>query len=57
MPKMYHPERQETHEVDGPDVREHKADGWIVVGERPPSEYVGLPRDQIVEAEDGDDES
>ncbi len=47
MPKMYNPDTQEVRDVDGPDVREHKDQGFLVVGNRPAEEYVGKSRDEI----------
>jgi hypothetical protein len=47
MPKMYNPDTQETHDVDGPDVADHKREGWVVVGNRPESEYVGKTREEL----------
>lgn len=52
MPKMYNPDTQETVDVAGPEVQDRKAAGFVTVGNRPESEYVGKSRDEIG---DGDD--
>jgi hypothetical protein len=48
MPRMYNPDTQVTVDVDGADVGERKADGFVVVGNRPEAEYVGKTRDELL---------
>lgn len=51
-PKMYNPDTQETVEVDGPDVQQRKAAGFVTVGNRPESEYLGKSRDELLDDDD-----
>lgn len=45
--KMYNPDTQETVDVPGRRVNDHKGNGFIVVGNRPESEYVGKTREEL----------
>lgn len=55
MPKVYNPDTQEVREVRGPGVKQAKADGFVVVGNRPEGEFLGKTREELL-ADDEDDE-
>ena len=52
MPKVYNPDTQEVKDVRGPDVRQAKADGFVVVGNRPEEEFLGKTREELLADDD-----
>jgi hypothetical protein len=54
VPKVYNPDTQETRDVSGREVQQAKADGFVVVGNRPEAEYLGKTREELL-ADDEDD--
>jgi len=52
MPKVYNPDTQEVKDVRGPDVKQAKADGFVVVGNRPEGEFLGKTREELLADDD-----
>lgn len=52
MPKLYNPDTQQTVDVAGQAVQQHKDQGYVVVGNRPAEEYEGKSREELTDAED-----
>jgi hypothetical protein len=48
-PKMYNPDTEEVRQVRGPEVKEAKEEGFVVVGNRPQEEYLGKTREELEE--------
>lgn len=53
---MYNPDTQEVIDVDGREVRERKDAGFVAVGNRPESEYLGKTRDELLADEEPETE-
>lgn len=45
--KMYHPDTQDTKEVADHDVADHQSQGYVTVGDRPESDYLGKAREDL----------
>lgn len=52
MPKLYNPDTQEVRDATGREVQDAKAEGFIVVGNRPEAEYMGKSRDELLDDDD-----
>ena len=48
MPTMYNPDTQETVEAAGEEVRQREQAGFVTVGNRPPAEYQGRSREDLL---------
>ena len=54
MPKVYNPDTQDAKDVSGNEVKQAKDDGYIVVGQRPESEWRGKTREELKDDDDVD---
>ena len=48
MPTMYNPDTQETVDASAEDVRQREEAGFLIVGNRPPAEYQGRSREDLL---------